>query len=148
MQFKEPLQTGTLIKRYKRFLADIRLANGDEITIHCANTGSMKNCAVPGSQVWFSDSHNDKRKYRHTWEIVSVADGALAAGGTVVGVIPKALERREVAHQGVTELHIVASMHERKAMMTERSDRTTRSSREVPPLRSTRSASAARHSGG
>ena len=48
----------------------------------------------------------------------AVADGALAAGGRVVGVIPHALEQREVAHERATELHIVASMHERKAMMT------------------------------
>ena len=70
MQFDPPLQSGILIKRYKRFLADVRLADGSEITIHCPNTGSMKNCAEPGSRVWFSDSGNDKRKYRHTWELV------------------------------------------------------------------------------
>ncbi|OUS30263.1 sugar fermentation stimulation protein SfsA [Gammaproteobacteria bacterium 45_16_T64] len=74
MKYSEPLLTGTLIKRYKRFLADVRCEDGSEITIHCPNTGSMKNCAEPGSRVWFSDSHNDKRKYRHTWELVSVGD--------------------------------------------------------------------------
>lgn len=82
MQFDPPLQSGILIKRYKRFLADVRLADGSEITIHCPNTGSMKNCAEPGSRVWFSDSGNDKRKYRHTWELVQVQDGAIAGINT------------------------------------------------------------------
>jgi hypothetical protein len=52
----------------------------------------------------------------------AVADAALAAGGEVIGIIPQALEAREVAHQGLTELHIVGSMHERKALMAELSD--------------------------
>ncbi|WP_097461873.1 LOG family protein [Mangrovitalea sediminis] len=52
----------------------------------------------------------------------TLADAALAEGGTVIGVIPKALEAREVAHRGLTELHVVADMHERKALMAELSD--------------------------
>ncbi len=52
----------------------------------------------------------------------AVADAALAAGGEVIGVIPRALEAREVAHQGLTQLHVVATMHARKAMMAELSD--------------------------
>jgi uncharacterized protein (TIGR00730 family) len=51
-----------------------------------------------------------------------LADAALAAGGRVVGVLPEHLARREVAHAGVTEMHIVASMHERKALMARRAD--------------------------
>ena len=54
--------TGRLIARYKRFLADIKLDNGDVITAHCPNTGSMERCAEPGWQVWLSDSTNPKRK--------------------------------------------------------------------------------------
>lgn len=52
----------------------------------------------------------------------AVADGALAAGGAVIGVIPEALMRRELAHVGLTELYVVASMHERKALMAEAAD--------------------------
>lgn len=74
MRFSEPLHTGKLIKRYKRFLADVELPGGKQLTIHCPNTGSMKNCCTPGSTVWFSESDNKKRKYPHTWEIVSVQD--------------------------------------------------------------------------
>jgi sugar fermentation stimulation protein A len=72
VQYELPLIEGRLIKRYKRFLADIRLADGSEITVHCPNTGSMKRCAEPDSRVWLSDSANPKRKYQFTWEWVEV----------------------------------------------------------------------------
>ena len=63
------LQTAKLIKRYKRFLADIKLSNDEETTIHCANTGAMKGCAEPNDIVWYSTSDNSKRKYPFSWEI-------------------------------------------------------------------------------
>lgn len=72
MQLQKELQTGVLLKRYKRFLADITTQEGETITIHCPNTGSMKNCQEPGSKVWYSDSGNPKRKYACTWELVEV----------------------------------------------------------------------------
>ena len=72
MQLQKKLQTGVLIKRYKRFLADITTEAGENITIHCPNTGSMKNCQEPGSRVWYTDSENPKRKYACTWELVEV----------------------------------------------------------------------------
>lgn len=68
MQFTPELNSGTLLRRYKRFLTDIRLADGQEITIHCPNTGSMRRCLYPGERVWFSTSPNPKRKYPNTWE--------------------------------------------------------------------------------
>ena len=76
MQFNPPLQRGTLLRRYKRFLADVELDNGDHITIHCPNTGAMTGCAEPGSEVWMSVSDNPKRKYTHTWELTHTQDGA------------------------------------------------------------------------
>ncbi|KJF85634.1 DNA/RNA nuclease SfsA [Photobacterium leiognathi] len=69
MKFAQPLQAGKLIKRYKRFLADIELDNNDVRTIHCANTGAMTGCAEPGSTVWYSTSDNAKRKYPNSWEL-------------------------------------------------------------------------------
>ncbi|OBT17282.1 sugar fermentation stimulation protein SfsA [Vibrio sp. UCD-FRSSP16_10] len=75
MEFSPPLQSGTLIKRYKRFLADISLQDGSEITIHCANTGAMTGCAEPGSTVWFSTSDNLKRKYPNSWELTQTPAG-------------------------------------------------------------------------
>lgn len=63
------LQQATLIKRYKRFLADVRLADGEEVTIYCPNTGSMTHCAEPGDSIFYSTSSNAKRKYKYTWEL-------------------------------------------------------------------------------
>ena len=72
MQLNKKLQQGILLRRYKRFLADITTQLGETITIHCPNTGSMKNCHEPGSRVWYTDSGNPKRKYACTWELVEV----------------------------------------------------------------------------
>ena len=68
MLFSPKFEQGILIKRYKRFLADVELNDGSQITIHCPNTGSMRNCLFPGEKVWFSTSDNPKRKYPNTWE--------------------------------------------------------------------------------
>jgi sugar fermentation stimulation protein A len=75
MQFTPPLTPARLIKRYKRFLADVTLDDGTELTVHCPNTGSMKACWEPGWQVYLQDSNNPKRKYPHTWVIVENTDG-------------------------------------------------------------------------
>lgn len=69
------LTSGILIQRYKRFLADILLPNGEQITIHCPNTGAMTGCANTGDTVWFSTSDNPKRKYAHTWELTQTQAG-------------------------------------------------------------------------
>ena len=69
MQFPSPLLEGRLIKRYKRFLADIETKDGI-ITAHCPNTGSMRSCSTPGSKVYLSRSDNPKRKYPYTLEMV------------------------------------------------------------------------------
>ncbi|MFT6926457.1 MAG: sugar fermentation stimulation protein A [Psychromonas sp.] len=68
------LQKATLIKRYKRFLADIELHNGEVLTIYCPNTGAMTGCAEPGDEVWYSTSTNLKRKYKYTWELTFSKD--------------------------------------------------------------------------
>ncbi len=70
MKIDKPIFFGTLIKRYKRFLADIKLDGGETITAHCANTGSMKTCIEPGWRVVVSDSLNPKRKLRYTFEMI------------------------------------------------------------------------------
>ena len=69
-----PLIPGTLIKRYKRFLADIKLTTGEMITAHCANTGPMIGVCTPGSPVQVSLSNNPKRKLAYTWEMIQVND--------------------------------------------------------------------------
>ena len=70
MFFHPPLTTATLIKRYKRFLADVTFDDGSTATVHCPNTGSMLSCSTPGSRVAISRSDNPKRKYPYTLEMV------------------------------------------------------------------------------
>lgn len=84
MNFSPELETVTLLRRYKRFLADVRRADGSEMTVHCPNTGSMRNCVLPGQvqQALISDSGNPKRKYRYTLEALQVAHGHWAGVNT------------------------------------------------------------------
>lgn len=76
-----PLVTGTLVKRYQRFLADVRLDDGSLVTAHCPNSGSMRGCATPGSRVWLSRSDRNGRRHPYTWELVW-ADGVLVGINT------------------------------------------------------------------
>ena len=82
MKNKPPLLLGTLVQRYKRFFADLVDQEGDMITVHCPNTGSMKNCVVEGSSCWYSLSDNPKRKLAGTLEIVTTSHGQLAGVNT------------------------------------------------------------------
>lgn len=77
MHLPVPLLEGRLVRRYKRFLADVELDDGRALTAHCPNTGSMLGCDIPGSRVWLSEHDNPKRKYRHSWEMVEAEPGVL-----------------------------------------------------------------------
>ena len=77
------LKKATLIKRYKRFLADVILADGSQTTIHVANTGAMTNCAKPGDIVWYSTSTNVKRKYPFSWELTEKSNGDIICVNTL-----------------------------------------------------------------
>ncbi|MBT4710385.1 MAG: DNA/RNA nuclease SfsA [Alphaproteobacteria bacterium] len=112
MQQPNPLIRGTLVRRYKRFLADVALDSGGEMTVHCPNPGAMLGLTEPGIEVWLSKSDNPKRKLSHTWELAHV-DGGLTGVNTMVanrigeeaiggGVVPEldgyANLRREVKY--------------------------------------------------
>ncbi len=95
-----PLINGRLIKRYKRFLADVALETGEKVTAHCPNSGSMKGCAIPGSQVWLSQSDNPKRKYKYTWELIKVPQ-------TMIGIntlVPNKLVKQAIENDLIKEL--------------------------------------------
>lgn len=83
MDFPSPLLRGSLIQRYKRFLADVRLDDGSVVTATCPNTGSMMGLREPGQTVWLSTSDSPTRKYKHTWELV---EHDLGNGPSLVGV--------------------------------------------------------------
>lgn len=72
MKFVNPLQPGRLLRRYKRFLADVELAEGATVTLHCPNPGAMLGLAEPGSEVWLSRATRPGRKLPFTWELVRV----------------------------------------------------------------------------
>lgn len=98
MRFENPLQRGTLLRRYKRFLADIRTESGSRITSHCPNTGAMLGCSQPGSTVYFSRSDSESRKYPHTLELVESENRHLVCVNTSVAnkVIGEALSARKI----------------------------------------------------
>ena len=93
MRFEPALEQGRLLRRYKRFLADIETAGGERLCIHCPNTGSMLNCMSEGARVWFSRSNDPRRKLPGTWEIGETPHGRLAVINTARanGLVEEAL---------------------------------------------------------
>lgn len=81
MRFHAPLVRGTLVQRYKRFMADVVLDTGETITAHCANSGAMAGLKAPGSIVWLSPAANPDRKLKYSWELIE-ADGDLVGINT------------------------------------------------------------------
>ncbi|KZN48111.1 DNA/RNA nuclease SfsA [Pseudoalteromonas luteoviolacea] len=84
MKFSSELKSATLLKRYKRFLVDLRKDNGDEFTVHCANTGKMTGCADAGFRAYYSTSANAKRKYPHSLEVTEDQQGNLICVNTAM----------------------------------------------------------------
>ena len=110
MQFPAPLIRGRLVKRYKRFLADVMLDSGEAVTATCPNTGSMIGLTAPGSVVWLSESDSPTRKYRHTWEMV---EADLGRGPSLVGINtnkPNALVAEALGAAHISELCDYASL--------------------------------------
>ncbi|MCH8499800.1 MAG: DNA/RNA nuclease SfsA [Marinobacter sp.] len=82
MDFQTALIEGRLLKRYKRFLADVQLLDGEQITAHCPNTGSMLGCQPTEARVWLSHHDDPKRKLKYTWELVETSPGMFACINT------------------------------------------------------------------
>lgn len=94
MRYPTPLVSGRLIKRYKRFLADVMLDDGREITAHSPNTGSMLGCAEAGQRVWVRDTQNPQRKYPYAWEQTQTDEGTLIGINTILSnqLVKEAIE--------------------------------------------------------
>ena len=111
MKFANPLIKATLIKRYKRFLADVRLESGDEITAHCANPGAMLGLKEPGSTVWLSPANNPKRKLKFSWELIETNDYNKKV---LVGIntnLPNKLAEEAILNGTIKELQGFSNLH-------------------------------------
>ena len=100
MKFHAPLVKGTLVKRYKRFMADVTLEDGTVVTAHCANSGSMLSVNEPAAEVWISPAANPDRKLKWTWELIRI-------GKTLVGIntaLPNAIVAEAIEAGKVAEL--------------------------------------------
>lgn len=82
MQFAAPLIPARLVKRYKRFLADVTLDTGESVTVLCPNTGAMTGLTAAGTRIWLSRSANPTRKYALTWELAEVRESGLTGVNT------------------------------------------------------------------
>lgn len=101
MKLPETLTEGRLIRRYKRFLADVLLPDGTTVTAHCPNTGSMLGCQPENARVWLSRSTNPKRKLKYTWELVETTPGKFACVNTAR---PNAQARAAIEQGTIAEL--------------------------------------------
>ena len=97
MEFATPLLPARLIKRYKRFLADVRLEDGREVTAHCANPGSMMGLADPGTKVWLEPNDDPKKKLKFGWRLVDHESGHFT--GVDTSIPNRALKAALLAHE-------------------------------------------------
>lgn len=99
MHFDCPLIRATLLRRYKRFLADVTLEDGRAVTAHCANPGAMLGVATPGAAVWLEPNENPKRKLKYSWKLIELPGGHMAGIDTSVPnrVVGEALRAGAVA---------------------------------------------------
>jgi len=128
MQFTSPLVQGTLIERYKRFLADVRMDNGEIMTVHCPNTGTMLSCSAPDSRVCLSRADNPQRKYPYTLEMVK--DHATWVGVNTARtntLVVEALEKgqiREFQNIDTIKTEVRTSAHTRLDLQVNHGDNT------------------------
>jgi sugar fermentation stimulation protein A len=133
VQFSTALRKGKLIKRYKRFLADVELDDGTVVTAHCPNTGSMESCYAPGCWVWLSPANNPDRKLKWTWEFTASEDGLIGvntarpnevigealAAGKIKSLSGYASIRREVKYGHHSRIDILLESPDKKPCFVE-----------------------------
>lgn len=110
-----PLIQGTLIKRYKRFLADIQLDDGSLITAHCPNSGSMRQCSEPGRTVYVSHHDDPRRKLKYSWQLIQMPTSLVGVNTLVPnrlvglaatrGLVPELMGYSEVRAEVKTSAH-------------------------------------------
>ena len=101
MKFPDPLIPGRLIRRYKRFLTDVELKDGEVVVAHCANSGSMLSVKEPGSEVWLSPARNPDRKLRYTWELIRVGDTLVGINTTLPNkIVEEAIQQGKIPELG------------------------------------------------
>ncbi len=119
--FWPQLIEGTLIRRYKRFLADVRLKDGSMVTAHCPNSGSMTTCSEPGRPVFISKSDNPKRKLSYTWELIDMGSSLVGVNTNVPNRLVKAAcEARvipELSDYGTVAAEVTVNAHTRLDLM-------------------------------
>lgn len=117
---------GTLVRRYKRFLADVILEDGQAVTAHCPNTGSMQGCCEPGRPVWLSVHDNPKRKLKYTWELIQMPESMVGVNTLVPNrlVALTAVENRipEFKGYGKVQREVKIGNHSRIDLMLSDSD--------------------------
>ncbi len=122
-----PLIQGKLVKRYKRFLADVTLKDGTVVTAHCPNSGSMKGCAQAGAPVWMSKSDNPKRKLKYTWELIQTKTSYVGVNTQVPNkLVKQAIESgqvAELAHYTKVTAEVKTSAHTRLDLMLEQENK-------------------------
>jgi sugar fermentation stimulation protein A len=112
LRFASPLHRGTLVRRYKRFLADVALDSGETVVAHCPNSGSMLSVDAPGSEVWLSPAASSTRKLPYTWELIRIGEALVGintghpnrlvaeavAGGAIGALVGYPTIRREIRY--------------------------------------------------
>lgn len=99
MRFDTPLIPAVLLRRYKRFLADVRLADGREVVAHCPNPGSMMGLAEAGMRIWLEPNDDSKKRLKYGWRLVEHSDGIYTGidTGRANRIVSEALVAKKIA---------------------------------------------------